>query len=189
MPPKGSGASSPADEFDEQEQIGLTAFERMDALATDYKIDTHSLVTDCRDAMLEQIKHRPKPWSTSTEDEQRQMADACEHAANELVRQVVEGIASRGKNPVRVLLTKIAMGDDIVITGKVKALGEVQTDEAVMTLHHSRNKIVMLTVADVSDFQQEHPDADIDPDEPPLDFEAGSHNMGEDDETEEEESD
>ena len=173
MASKKEGGADPADD------VGLTALERLEELAVDYAIDTHSMVSDLRDAQLEIFKHRPKPWGAMTEDEQRAVADALEHSAKELVRRAVEAIAARGKKPVRVLLTKISMGDGIVVTGKVKALGEVETDEAVMTLHHSRNKIVMLTVADVSDFTRENPDADIDADQPDLDFEAGGDDFDE----------
>ena len=158
---------------DEEEKPGLTALERMEELAVDYNLDAGSLISDVQGFLLEQIKVRPKPWSASTEDEQRTCIDACEHAANELVRKVVEAVAARGKKPVRVLLTKVALGDDITVTGKVKTLSEPEADEAVMTLHHSRNKIVMLTVASVEDYRGEGSDFEPDPDQPDLGFEAG----------------
>lgn len=140
------------------------------------ELDPGEMVYDIRDFLLEKIKHRPKPWSATSQQEQRDVAADCEEAAKELVRQVVEIVAARGADPIRVLLTKVnAGGDDIVITGKVKFLDAEPTerDKAILSLHHAIGKHVMLTRATVDDYTGQGREAETEPDEPPLDFEAG----------------
>lgn len=149
-----------------------TAIDRMEAMATDLEIDTGEMVFDVRDFLLNTIKARPKPWSGTSQAEQRDVAAACEHAAKELVRKVAEAIASNGVQSIRVLLTKVNMGTDIVISGKVKTFGEDEEDRAVLQLHRAIGKHVMLTRASADDYTGEGREADTDPDEPDFEFEG-----------------
>jgi hypothetical protein len=163
------------DGYDLSEGAHATAIDRMEAMATDAILSDKALVYDARDFLLDQIKSRPKPWSGTSNAEQRDVAAACEHAGRELIRKIVEAIAARGQqDPVRVLLTKVTIGDDIVIAGKVKTNEESEENRAVDVLHKARGKHVMLTVASVSDFEGENREAATDPDQNPLEFEAGS---------------
>lgn len=153
-----------------------TALQAMDNITDSLRITTDEAVFDARDFMLEQIKHRPKPWSATSQIEQREVAAKCEHAARELVRQIVEAVASNGTQAIRVLLTKVnAGGDDIVVTGKVKLGGAEPTeqDTAILALHHAIGKHVMLTRATVEDYAGQGREAQTDPDEHELPFEAG----------------
>lgn len=169
------------DNLDLSEGAHTAAMDRMEALATDAVLNDKSLVFDARDFLLDQIKSRPKPWSATSNQEQRDVAAACEHAGRELVRKIVEAIAGNGAQPVRVLLTKIAIGDDVVITGKVKAFSEEESERDVALLHKARGKHVMLTVASVEDYSGEAREAQTDPDQPGLGFEAGSDDPDQDD--------
>lgn len=153
------------------------ALQAFDNIIDEMALDPNELVFDVRDELLDIIKHRPKPWSATSQQEQRDVAGRCEEFAKKLIRQVVEAVASRGQDPIRVLLTKVnAGGDDIVITGKVKFLDAEPTerDKAILSLHHGIGKHVMLTRATVDDYSGQGRDAETDPDEPPLDFEAGA---------------
>lgn len=150
----------------------LMAVDRMAGLADSLALDSRSMVWDVRDFLLETIKARPKPWSATSQAEQRDIAAACEHAANELVRKVVEAVAANGVHPVRVLLTGVKLGSDMVITGKVKTYDVEEADQAVLALHHAIGKHVMLTRATTEDYRQEARDAGTDPDEPDFRFEA-----------------
>lgn len=135
------------------------------------------MVFDVRDFLLEKIKHRPKPWSATSQAEQREVARDCEESAKALIRQVVEIVAARGQEPIRVLLTKVnAAGDDLVVTGKVKFIDEEpsERDRSILALHHGIGKHVMITRASLSDFEGGGREAQTDADEPPLNFEAGS---------------
>jgi hypothetical protein len=157
-----------------------TAIDRMEAMATDLVVNTDELVFDVRDFLLDTIKARPKPWSGTSQAEQRDVAAACEHAAKELVRKVAEAIASNGVQSIRVLLTKVNMGTDIVISGKVKTFGEEEEDRAVLQLHRAIGKHVMLTRASADDYTGDGREAATDPDEPDFGFE-GDADDGEED--------
>lgn len=150
-----------------------SAIDRMERMADDLVIDTDEMVFDVRDFLLDTIKARPKPWSGTSQAEQRDVAAACEHAAKELVRKVAEAIASNGVQSIRVLLTKVNMGTDIVISGKVKTFGEEEEDRAVLQLHRAIGKHVMLTRASADDYTGEGREAETDADEPDFGFEGG----------------
>lgn len=156
----------------------VLAVDRMEAIARETELGTSELVFDVRDFLLEIIKSRPKPWSATSQGEQRDVAAACETAANELVRKVVERIAARGVDPVRVLLTKVAMGNDIVITGKVKTFDSEEEVRAIKVLHTALNKHVMLTAASVEDYAGTPREAETDADQNDFGFEGDD---GEDD--------
>lgn len=160
--------------YDLSEETHNKAIEEAEAAASAVNFDTRSLVWDLRDAMLEQYKRRPRPWGGLSQAEQRDVAAALEHAAQEFTRKAVEAIAAGGQQPVRVLLNKVNLGDDIVISGKVKTFSEEEEDEAVMLLHHARGKHVMLTVASKDDYQEGQRDPETDADQNELEFEAGA---------------
>lgn len=149
-----------------------SAVDRMEMIADELELTSKALVFDVRDFLLDTIKSRPKPWSATSQAEQRDVAAACEHAGRELVRKIVEAVAAHGVDPVRVLLTKINIGDDIVITGKVKTYSDEEADKAVGILHHARGKHVMVTVASVDDYAGEGREADTEADEPGFGFEG-----------------
>lgn len=150
----------------------ITALDRMEAIADDLDLNTDEMVFDVRDFLLDTIKARPKPWSATSQAEQRDVAAACEHAAKELVRKIVEAVASNGVSAIRVLLTKVNMGTDIVISGKVKTFGEAEEDAAVLALHRAIGKHVMLTRASAEDYMGEGREAETEPDEPGFGFEG-----------------
>lgn len=154
-----------------QHTAGLAAMEN---ITEQLELSTGEMVFDIRDFLVDQIKARPKPWSATSQGEQRDIFAAAQHAAEELVRKVVEAVAARGQQPVRVLLTKVTLGDDIVIAGKVKTFDSNEEDAAVSLLHHARGKNVLLTVASKDDYTGNGREADVDDDEPPLNFEAGT---------------
>lgn len=161
------------------------AVDRMSAMADELELtDSKRLVEEVRDFLLDTIKARPKPWSATSQAEKRDVAAACEHNAGELVRKIVEAVASRGVEPVRVLLTKVAMGNDIVITGKVKAFDPHEEHKAISVLHGALNKHVMLTVATKDDYSSgEESEESEDYDEPDFGFESEDEE-DEDDEVE-----
>lgn len=158
-----------------------TALDRMEAIADELQIDAKEMVFDVRDFLLDTIKARPKPWSATSQAEQRDVAAACEHAAKEVVRKVVEAVASNGVQSIRVLLTKVNMGTDIVISGKVKTFGEEEEDAAVLQLHRAIGKHVMLTRATAEDYAEGEREAGTDPDEPDFGFEGDGDDDGDGD--------
>lgn len=162
------------------------ALQAFDNIIDQMALDPGALVFDVRDELLDIIKHRPKPWSATSQAEQRDVAGRCEEFGRKLIRQIVEAVAARGQDPIRVLLTKVnAGGDDIVITGKVKFLDAEPTerDTSILSLHHAIGKFVILTRATVDDYAGTDRDAETDADQTDLNFEAGSEH-DEDDEPE-----
>lgn len=153
-----------------------TAIERMENMVEELELDSRDLVFDVRDFLVEQIKARPKPWSSTSAGEQRDVFAACENTATELVRKIVEAVRSKGVDPVRVLLNKVNAGADgeIVVTGKVKFLDaeQDQRDKAILGLHHAIGKFVMLTRATVEDYAGDGRDPDVDPDQNDFGFEG-----------------
>jgi len=184
MVKKSSGGDAPVAEIEKEKPDGWdaegehqTAVDRMHSMADEIELSTEEMVFDVRDFLLDTIKARPKPWSATSQAEQRDVAAACEHAAKQLVRQVAEVIAANGTHAIRVLLTKVnAAGEDLVVTGKVKFLDEEPTDRdrAILSLHHAIGKFVMLTRASADDYASGDREAETDPDEPGLEFEAGT---------------
>lgn len=128
------------------------AVDRIENMAEELEIDPRKMVEQVRDFMLDVIKTRPRPWSGTSQSEKRDIAAACENAANDVVRKVVEAVAARGVDPVRILLTKVTMAGDVVIAGKVKAFDPVEEHKAISILHGALSKHVMLTVASKDDY-------------------------------------
>lgn len=162
------------------EQQHTTAIDRMRNMGEEAVLSDRSLVFDVRDFLLDQIKSRPKPWSATSTMEQREIAAVCEENAETLIEKILNVIASRGEKSVRVLLTKINIGDDIVIAGKVKMADPADEDEAVTALHHARGKMVILTPASLQDYKSVKREAETMPDQPDFPFEAGSEHPDDD---------
>lgn len=139
--------------------------------AEDFTIDPSTAVQNLRDFMLTQIRQIDTPWFKLREAQQRDIAAACEYAAEQAVREIVEQLASRGQQPVRVLLKTLQAGEKIKIVGEAVLIGPEDPDQALLMLHHAIGKHVMLTRATVDDYKQGGR-AETDRDEPEIDFEA-----------------
>lgn len=177
----GDDASDQASAGVDTEAQHTAALDRMTAIADELEISTDEMIYDVRDFLLDTIKARPKPWSGTSQAEQRDVAAACEHAAREVVRKIVEAVASNGVQSIRVLLTKVNMGTDIIIQGKVKTFGENEEDKAVLQLHRAINKYVMLTRATAEDYAEGEREAETDPDNHEFGFESGDDDDGDGD--------
>jgi hypothetical protein len=145
----------------------------MENIANELMLADKSLVAGVRDFMLDIIKSQPVTYGAVGESRQRDIATAADEAAKAAVRKIIETIATRTTHAVRVILSKIAIGDDTVITGKVKVFPGEDEDLVIKTLHHARGKFVMLTVASVDDFDEDHPDVEVDPDQRNMEFASG----------------
>jgi len=164
-----------------------TALDRMGEIADNAQINIKGMVYDVRDTLLEIFKTRPKPWSAMPQGDQRATAAELEQAAEKLINKIIEAVATEGIPSVRVLLTKVTMGTDMTIAGKVKTYGEEEADFAVKTLHHAINGHVMLTVASLDDIKEGSAEAETDVDEPNFGFE-GDEDQEESEDGEEDEA-
>jgi hypothetical protein len=145
--------------------------EAIEIAAEGFSPDPSEAVQALRDYTLQIIKDLDKPWHKLPQERQIDLARAIEHSSKDVVRTIVETVASRGQKPVRVLLKKIAAGDKIQITGEVSLLGTERPDDSLLLLHHAIGKHVMLTRATVDDYAQGG-EAETDPDEPALEFDS-----------------
>ena len=124
-----------------------------------------------RDFTLQTIKALDQPWHKLSQQRQQDLAHAIENGCETVVRQIVEMIAARGQQPVRVLLKKVNAGDKIQITGEVSLLGSENPDDAMLLLLHAIGKHVMLTRATIEDYRQ-GADAETEADQPEMEFES-----------------
>lgn len=159
---------------DEQDGINTDALE---AAAERAELIAGTLVGDMRDAMMEVFKHRPKPWSQMLAGEQKDVATALEYAAKRIVNKAVLALAAEDRPSIQAVFKGYAdkAGE---LTGTVKFLN-VQDDD-VLALHRASGKTILLVVADSQGFTGQRREAEVDADQPDLEFEAG----GEDDEPE-----
>lgn len=151
----------------------------LNAMADVRDIAAESLAGDLRDAMLEQFKHRPKPYSQLTAIEQRDVNAALELSAKTFARKAVNLIAAADRPSVRAKMKKQANdGSKIVVTLEVAGAG----DEVVLALHHALGKDVLIVTADASDFSGQRRGPDVEEDQGDLlGFEAGSDAIPNDD--------
>ncbi len=171
----GKAVEREAGNYDLSEEAHRSAIEGAENAASNAVFTNESLVFDARDFLLEQIKRRPKPWGACSGGEKADIAAACEHAGQELVRKIAEEMASAGLPRVRVLLGQIVLGDDIKITGKVKIMGDEDEDAAVLFLHRAQGQFVMVTLASKDAHQEgDRPAPGVPAEEPELSFEAGA---------------
>lgn len=172
-----------ADAYEAEDEGGPSLVaERIEHFADDIELDAGFLVEDARDFMLDMFKTRPKPWSAMKEEEQRDVAAAIEQAMVEFVRKMVETIrADPATQPIRALLEGYNEKDGIKATVKIKAFSPEEELAAVIGLHKARGKFVLITVASVDDYRGGR-DAETDPDQPAMEFEAGEPEPDEEDE-------
>jgi hypothetical protein len=159
--------------LDLSEEAHDASLRAMTDVGVNAALSDRSLVADLRDALLGVVRTRPKGWHQTSTAEQRDVAVGLEEVAGTLVRRVVEVVASGGREGVRALLTKVAMGDDTVITAKLKVFQEEDEERAVMLLHRARGRHVTIIPASAEDYRRDGRDPDVDEEEPGLDFEPG----------------
>lgn len=166
----GGGETELVDEGEQPQPL----IERLESAADAVEFDGDTLVFDARDAVLEFVKRMPKPWGITPFDQQQDIAAAAEQFGKDLVRKIVEAIASDGRTSIRALLVKYDEGDDIKVTLKVKPFDEAESEAAIVGLHRARGKHVLITVASADDYAGERRDPDLQPDAPELSFDAGN---------------
>lgn len=163
------------------EETASPVVERLERFADDLEFDAGFLVEDARDFMLDLFKTRPKPWSSMPEEEQRDVAAAIEQAMVEFVRKVVETVRTDPHTqPIRALLVGYAEKDGINANLKIRAFTPEEEEAAVVGLHRARGKFVLVTVASVDDYRGGR-DAETEPDQPGMEFEAGEPEFDEGD--------
>lgn len=156
------------------------AVARIEGIVADSPFDVATLAGDVRDCMLEIVKHRPKPWSAMSEDDQLDVARAIEYAARDIVTKVAEAVAlaTNANSPIRAIVEGFGekQGGGIKASLKIKTIDGDDEDlaRAIINLHKSTGKVVMITLASAADYLGERSEFEPTPDQSGLDFEAGS---------------
>lgn len=153
-----------------REEQRAAELDNMKLIYAGTEIDLSSAVQGIRDATLEVFKHRRDPWHKLSTQEQKDMATAIELGAKISVRKTAELMAAQGRPHVRAMLKRYQDdGGKIGVTLEI-AMADTPT---VVQLHQASGKEVIIITADASEFANGKPPA-TQPDEPALDFEAGS---------------
>jgi len=136
-------------------------------------LNTDTLLGDLRDAMLARLKAMPKPWTTMSENEQREMIGGVERAAAHLISQAVELIAANGQPVIRATVDSCHIKDGLKVTLKA-SLHDAQRHKMTDAV----GKSVLIVVADTQPFEGETAPAKPDPQAPPLPLGDGDNVAG-----------
>lgn len=143
--------------------------ERLTAIAEAAEFESGTLLGDIRDTMLEQFKHRPKPWSQMSEAEQRDLAKAIENSARTLLRKLVIVIAEEDLPSVSATLKGYSVKGD-VFSLKAEARGDEET--AIQLFNLDGHDVVIMS-ASADRFMSQRRDAEVQPDQPGLELPEG----------------
>ena len=129
----------------------------------DFVVNSDTLFGDLRDAILDRLKHMPKPWTVMTESEQRDMIYGVEQVARHLVHEAVQIIAASGRPAIEARLEQCAVKDDIKIV--IRANRHHGLREQLLD---SVGKPVLIVVADEEAYMGERAPAKPEPDQQSL---------------------
>lgn len=116
---------------------------------------------DVRDSLLGWFKAQPKAWPFLSEREQRDLADAADRFAEQLVKQACEIIAAGERPCIVAKLTEYKEKDGVEAKLKLASKGEI-----VAALHEAVGKEVLIVTSGAEEFNQEGGPAEIDADQP-----------------------
>lgn len=165
-----SGKSDNEDQGDEA-ALQQSALDRLENTVNEITLGTGSLVADVTDTILELFKRRPKPWSASSPQEQRDVAKVAQFAAKELVNNIVSLVAANNRPSIRATLDGISVADKITGKFKLNSLPEDRMAETLAELYHANKKTILIITADSGEYEQKQRDP-VDPEEPELAFAA-----------------
>ncbi|MBI1425801.1 MAG: hypothetical protein GC149_20440 [Gammaproteobacteria bacterium] len=139
-----------------------TAIRNEDAIA----LRSKTLVGDVRDAILDTIKHEKenKAWPQMTEAQQRDCIDRCTGAAERLIREIVDIVATQGFEHTKAEIDRWKVkGRQVVLTLKSSA-----TEQNILSLLGASGNYVTLTFANDDAFDEDRTPCSPDPDKPEL---------------------
>jgi hypothetical protein len=116
-----------------------------------------------RDAMLSWFKSTPKPWAQMGEHEQRDIAEAADRCARQLVKQACQIIAAGERPCIVAQLVEYKEKDGVEARLKLPSRGEV-----VAALHEACGREVLVVTSGEDEFQGEAAPAEITKDQPEL---------------------
>lgn len=121
---------------------------------------TETLMGDLRDAILDRLKAMPKPWTTLSEADQREMIQGIEMVARTLVRSAVRLVAANGRPTLEGVLSQCTVKDGIKATVILS-----RHDPLRESLLNAVNEQILIVVADAEAYMGEKAPANPDPDQ------------------------
>jgi hypothetical protein len=127
------------------------------------ELAAETLRGDCRDSLLAWFKAQPKSWPFMSEREQRDLADAADRYAYELVKEGCRIIAA-GERPT-IVATLVEYKEKDGVEAKLKL---PSTGECVAALHEACGRAVLIVTTGAEEFAGEASPPVIDADQPGL---------------------
>ncbi len=161
-----------APDADEQLSAEMAKMER---LAIDAELESGTLASDVAHTLLEIVKIVDMPWTSRSQHQKRDLATHCEKLAAMIVARSVDVVAGSGRESVKAVLDKIAIGDKTTVGLTLASMPDDQADEAIQALFHCKKKTVLIVTADRNAHMTARKGRQAVPDdEEQLPFDAGS---------------
>lgn len=169
-----------ADELDTADMPAAheRAMAEMAAAATAAVFERPKMVGQVRDLLMTLLRSQDRLPHQKSEAEQRDTATACQDIADTIIGKIAEVIAANGRQPIRALMGKVAMGDSIAISMVAKPLSPEDENASLLALRHAYGKHVVILVASADEFKDDLGEPAIDADEPALSFDADHDDGG-----------
>lgn len=139
------------------------AVAQLEALPDQVQLDLKTARGDLRDALLEAFRNRPKLWRGMSEMEQRDMAQALDQLAEQMIIKVARVLATAGHKVVAGTLDGLTIKDGMKITIKAP-----MTHEAIDTLAEATGKQVLVCRVMHGVAMGQRAPAKVEPDQPNL---------------------
>lgn len=155
-----------ADELEAKKEAELTQL--VDNI---FKLQGDHLVAGIVDFQVEQFKRKPKPWGQLKEAEQRSLITGARFSAEQLVKRVIHAVAAGGQvgNGIKAVIESYKdAGQIITATVKISCPEGEEGAKIITALHANRGKPVVMTRANLDDFNQGEETAKPEPDQREL---------------------
>jgi hypothetical protein len=146
--------------------------EKFEAIVAEADLDLATLGGDCRDIMLDIVKHRPKPWDAMDSAEQQDVVKAIEYATRQMVQRVVDAVRSDEQDGVKGLLESYTEKDGFKVAIKVRTgdNDELDSGHEVLILHRAQGKLVKIVPCSAEDYMGQRADVETPGNQPEMDF-------------------
>lgn len=158
--------AAPVDSADDHTTQFDRRVERLTEIALEAEFTGGTLVGDIRDALLDQYKNRPKPWSQLSADEMRDVNKGLETVAKTLIRKIVLIVAEEDDVSVPATLKGYSVKGD-AFQLKIEASGD---EDVALELFRMDGHDVVILRADAKRFHGQRKDAEVIEDQASLAF-------------------
>jgi hypothetical protein len=165
-----AGMGKPLDAIANENDDEKTLADALVDLAKARSFDGATLADDLLRAMLEQFRHRPKPFDQMTADEQSDVVAALKESASEFVAKALKLFAADDRPHVEAKVKSIGADGS-----KTKMVLEIhdETPEDIADIYRVLTKDVVVILADSNDYMSRGSTDDlIEPNQRGMEFDA-----------------